>query len=135
MAHVVPTSQIVAHSPDLSLALEQPLDGAGRFFAPLTRPKKLVDFLRRFASMMAGGRNAEMLIEAATMIETLTVPGQVLCRERTICEVGACAIDKAPRAMRLPRASRRALNRLDIAQASQRQSHAGSDVALLAAIH
>jgi small-conductance mechanosensitive channel len=31
-----------------------------------------VDFLRRLASMLSGGRNAEMLLEAATMIETLS---------------------------------------------------------------
>ena len=30
-----------------------------------------LDFLRRLASMMAGGRNAEMLLQAATHIETL----------------------------------------------------------------
>src|SRR5262249_29917407 len=33
---------------------------------------ELVDFLRRLASMLTGGRNAEMLLEAATMIEELT---------------------------------------------------------------
>jgi hypothetical protein len=32
---------------------------------------EIIDFLRRLASMMAGGRNAEMLQEAAGMIETL----------------------------------------------------------------
>jgi len=31
-----------------------------------------VDFLRRLSSMMAGGRNAEMLLQATAMIETLT---------------------------------------------------------------
>ena len=31
-----------------------------------------VDFLRRLASMMSGGRNGEMLIQAAAMIESLT---------------------------------------------------------------
>ena len=31
-----------------------------------------VDFLRRLASMMSGGKNAEMLLSAAGMIETLT---------------------------------------------------------------
>jgi seryl-tRNA synthetase len=31
-----------------------------------------VDFLRRLASMLSGGRNAEMLLEAATMLETLS---------------------------------------------------------------
>ena len=33
---------------------------------------EVVDFLRRLASMLSGGRNAEMLLEAATMIEELT---------------------------------------------------------------
>jgi hypothetical protein len=32
---------------------------------------EIIDFLRRLASMMAGGRNAEMLLDAASMIETL----------------------------------------------------------------
>jgi seryl-tRNA synthetase len=32
----------------------------------------VVDFLRRLASMLSGGRNAEMLLEAATTIEALT---------------------------------------------------------------
>src|SRR5271157_570890 len=32
----------------------------------------VVDFLRRLASMLSGGRNAEMLLEAATLIEALT---------------------------------------------------------------
>jgi chromosome segregation ATPase len=31
-----------------------------------------VDFLRRLASMMAGGRNAELLLQAAAMIDALT---------------------------------------------------------------
>ncbi len=31
-----------------------------------------VDFLRRLSSMMAGGRNAEMLLQAAAMIDALT---------------------------------------------------------------
>jgi hypothetical protein len=33
---------------------------------------ELVDFLRRLASMLSGGRNAEMLLEAATVIENLS---------------------------------------------------------------
>lgn len=33
---------------------------------------EIIDFLRRLASMMAGGRNAEMLLDAAGMIETLS---------------------------------------------------------------
>ena len=32
----------------------------------------VVDFLRRLASMLSGGRNAEMLLEAATIIEELS---------------------------------------------------------------
>jgi small-conductance mechanosensitive channel len=39
---------------------------------PSETSPELLDFLRRLASMMAGGRNAEMLLEAATTIETLT---------------------------------------------------------------
>jgi small-conductance mechanosensitive channel len=39
---------------------------------PTETSPELIDFLRRLASMMAGGRNAEMLLEAATTIETLT---------------------------------------------------------------
>src|SRR5262249_14087428 len=39
---------------------------------PSETSPELIDFLRRLASMMAGGRNAEMLLEAATTIETLT---------------------------------------------------------------
>lgn len=43
-----------------------------------------VDFLRRLSSMMTGGRNAEMLLEAASMIETLTrraIAAEQLCAE------------------------------------------------------
>ena len=32
---------------------------------------EVIDFLRRLSSLMAGGRNAEMLLEAANIIETL----------------------------------------------------------------
>jgi len=39
--------------------------------APDEEPET-VDFLRRLASMMSGGKNAEMLLEAASMIEALT---------------------------------------------------------------
>jgi hypothetical protein len=39
---------------------------------PSDTTPELIDFLRRLASMMAGGRNAEMLLEAAGLIETLT---------------------------------------------------------------
>jgi hypothetical protein len=38
---------------------------------PTTETDEVVDFLRRLASMLSGGRNAEMLLEAATMIEDL----------------------------------------------------------------
>jgi hypothetical protein len=38
---------------------------------PETAPSEVVDFLRRLASMLTGGRNAEMLLEAASMIEEL----------------------------------------------------------------
>jgi hypothetical protein len=33
---------------------------------------EVIDFLRRLSSLMAGGRNAEMLLEAASIIETLS---------------------------------------------------------------
>ncbi len=39
--------------------------------APNEEPET-VDFLRRLASMMSGGKNAEMLLAAASMIEALT---------------------------------------------------------------
>jgi DNA repair exonuclease SbcCD ATPase subunit len=39
---------------------------------PSETSPELIDFLRRLASMMAGGRNAEMLLQAATTIEALT---------------------------------------------------------------
>jgi len=39
---------------------------------PTNDTDEVVDFLRRLASMLSGGRNAEMLLEAATMIEVLT---------------------------------------------------------------
>lgn len=39
--------------------------------APNEEPET-VDFLRRLASMMTGGKNAEMLLAAASMIEALT---------------------------------------------------------------
>jgi chromosome segregation ATPase len=44
-----------------------------------------VDFLRRLASMMSGGKNAEMLLAAAGMIEALTsraVTAERLCSEQ-----------------------------------------------------
>jgi hypothetical protein len=37
-----------------------------------TENSETVDFLRRLASMMSGGKNAEMLLSAADMIEALT---------------------------------------------------------------
>jgi len=39
---------------------------------PTNENDEIVDFLRRLASMLSGGRNAVMLLEAATMIETLS---------------------------------------------------------------
>jgi DNA primase large subunit len=39
---------------------------------PDNDPVEVVDFLRRLASMLSGGRNAEMLLEAADVIEQLT---------------------------------------------------------------
>lgn len=38
---------------------------------PTNETDEVVDFLRRLASMLSGGRNAEVLLEAATMIEDL----------------------------------------------------------------
>lgn len=46
---------------------------------------EIVDFLRRLASMMSGGKNAEMLLAAAGMIEALTsraVTAERLCSEQ-----------------------------------------------------
>lgn len=40
--------------------------------SPDDKTQETVDFLRRLASMMTGGKNAEMLGEAAAMIEALT---------------------------------------------------------------
>src|ERR1700756_5248284 len=39
---------------------------------PSDDTNEIVDFLRRLASMLSGGRNAEMLLEAATLIENLS---------------------------------------------------------------
>src|SRR3974390_3328340 len=39
---------------------------------PSSAQQETVDFLRRLSSMLTGGRNAEMLQEAAAMIETLS---------------------------------------------------------------
>ena len=39
---------------------------------PPNENSETVDFLRRLASMMSGGKNAEMLLSAASMIEALT---------------------------------------------------------------
>jgi hypothetical protein len=39
---------------------------------PSSAHQETIDFLRRLSSMLTGGRNAEMLQEAATMIETLS---------------------------------------------------------------
>ena len=42
------------------------------FSPPPNAHQETVDFLRRLSSMLTGGRNAEMLLEAASMIETLS---------------------------------------------------------------
>jgi hypothetical protein len=39
---------------------------------PLDASSEVIDFLRRLSSMMAGGRNAEMLLAAANIIEALS---------------------------------------------------------------
>jgi len=39
---------------------------------PHNAPQDAIDFLRRLSSMLTGGRNAEMLLEAASMIEALS---------------------------------------------------------------
>ncbi len=39
---------------------------------PPNENQEIIDFLQRLASMLSGGRNAEMLQEAASMIEALT---------------------------------------------------------------
>jgi DNA repair exonuclease SbcCD ATPase subunit len=41
------------------------------FSMPPNAQQETIDFLRRLSSMLTGGRNAEMLLQAATMIETL----------------------------------------------------------------
>jgi len=45
---------------------------APAFSLPPNAHQETVDFLRRLSSMLTGGRNAEMLQEAANMIETLS---------------------------------------------------------------
>ena len=47
---------------------------------PPAENSETVDFLRRLASMMSGGKNAEMLLAAAGMIEALT--GRAIAAER-----------------------------------------------------
>src|SRR4029077_9173615 len=42
------------------------------FSLPDNAHQETIDFLRRLSSMLTGGRNAEMLQEAADMIETLS---------------------------------------------------------------
>ncbi len=42
------------------------------FSLPTNAHQETIDFLRRLSSMLTGGRNAEMLLEAANMIETLS---------------------------------------------------------------
>jgi len=49
---------------------------------PPNENQEIVDFLRRLASMLTGGRNAEMLQQAASIIETLTqraIAAEQLC--------------------------------------------------------
>jgi hypothetical protein len=45
---------------------------ATAFSVAPTENSETVDFLRRLASMMSGGKNAEMLLSAADVIEALT---------------------------------------------------------------
>ena len=52
--------------------------------APNEEPET-VDFLRRLASMMTGGKNAEMLLAAASMIEALS--GRAVTAERLRSEL------------------------------------------------
>jgi chromosome segregation ATPase len=52
---------------------------------PPNENSEIDDFLRRLASMMSGGKNAEMLLAAAGMIEALTsraVTAERLCSEQ-----------------------------------------------------
>lgn len=52
---------------------------------PTNAHQEAVDFLRRLSSMLTGGRNAEMLQEAAAMIETLSrraAAAEQLCQEQ-----------------------------------------------------
>jgi hypothetical protein len=42
------------------------------FSMPPNAHQETIDFLRRLSSMLTGGRNAEMLLQAASMIETLS---------------------------------------------------------------
>ena len=42
------------------------------FSLPANAHQETIDFLRRLSSMLTGGRNAEMLLEAAKTIETLS---------------------------------------------------------------
>ncbi len=49
---------------------------------PPNENQEIIDFLRRLASMLTGGRNAEMLQQAASIIETLThraIAAEQLC--------------------------------------------------------
>lgn len=52
---------------------------------PPAENSETVDFLRRLASMMSGGKNAEMLLAAAGMIEALT--SRAMTAERLHCEL------------------------------------------------
>ena len=64
---------------------------------PPNENQEIIDFLRRLAGMLTGGRNAEMLQQAASIIETLTqraIAAEQLCQQeqeehansRELCE-------------------------------------------------
>ena len=58
---------------------------ATAFSLPPDENPETVDFLRRLAGMMSGGKNAEMLLAAASMIESLTsraMSAERLCSEQ-----------------------------------------------------
>lgn len=54
------------------------------FSPPANAHQETIDFLRRLSSMLTGGRNAEMLLEAAKTIETLS--GRAATAERLFAE-------------------------------------------------
>jgi DNA repair exonuclease SbcCD ATPase subunit len=69
---------------------------------PPNESQEVIDFLRRLASMLTGGRNADLLLKAASMIEALT--RQAVADERLAQEQQ----DEAPRARELREAAERA---------------------------